>query len=270
MKDWFNQRWDWFRRSYQESDLIGRLLLFAIPSAMFIFSMNFLAAWIRDNEKAGQFGDSFGIATSLFSGAAFAMLVASIWLQRQELSIVKEERDETRKILKRQQKLADEQRSALDEQLSLSRIKSREDQFFAMANLIANELQRLNEKTAHNRTYLSDAFSVLDRIMNKDTNDSWDQIKNHAGNGAIYQCMPVCKLFGAAYEVAEALEQSRQSTARDVLRALAGDHFIQIYACIVKLRGEHKSQMSRAFAELRLTDLLREQEKIKLERMLNK
>jgi len=44
MKVWFNRRWDWFRSSYQVSDLTGRLLLFAIPSAIVMDLSRFDAA----------------------------------------------------------------------------------------------------------------------------------------------------------------------------------------------------------------------------------
>lgn len=270
MKAWLFQSWKWFWENYSTADPVGRILLISIPAASFIFFLNFVTAWARENSEAGAFGDSFGIATSLFSGAAFAMLVVSIWLQRKELDIVREERDETRKILSNQQALADEQRRALKNQIDLSRKKAREDQFFAMANLIANELQRLNDKTAHNRTYLSDAFSVVLRIVERDGELHWDEIKEKNGNHAIYQCMPVCKLFGAAYAVARDLGPDREHTARDVLRALAGDQFIQIYACIVKLRGEHKSQMSSAYHELHLSDLLLGPDKVRLERAIDR
>lgn len=83
--------------------------------------------------------------------------------------------------------------------------RGRSDQFFAMENLIANELQRLNDKTAHDRTYLSDAFSVVRRIVEKDGELGWGEIEEKNGNHAIYQCIPVCKLFGAAYAVARDL-----------------------------------------------------------------
>lgn len=42
-------------------------------------------------EKAAQFGDSFGIITSLFSGLAFSGLIITILLQRKELSLQREE-----------------------------------------------------------------------------------------------------------------------------------------------------------------------------------
>ena len=42
-------------------------------------------------EKAGQFGDSFGILTALFSGLAFSGLIITILLQRKELELQRKE-----------------------------------------------------------------------------------------------------------------------------------------------------------------------------------
>lgn len=56
------------------------------------------ATWPVNNstiEKAAAFGDSFGVITSLFSGLAFAGLIVTILLQRQELK-------ESREIFKKQ------------------------------------------------------------------------------------------------------------------------------------------------------------------------
>ena len=267
---WLRLFWKRFWKAYSKADPIGKILLFAIPCAIAIFSANFLAAWYRDNSKAGAFGDSFGVATSLFSGAAFAMLVVSIWLQRKELDIVREERDETRKILDNQQKLADKQRQALDEQTILSTSKAIEDKFFSMTELIANELHRLNDKIDHQTTHLSRAYGFVNSAVYGKPDKSWEMIKENGGTNAIYPCMPVCKLFGVAYEVAHRLEGDSQDTARNILRALADDRFIHIYGCIVKLRGAQKSQMGAAFYGLSMLDQLPKNQKNLLENALQR
>jgi len=47
--------------------------------------------------KAGVFGDSFGILTSLFSGLAFSGMIITILLQREELQLQRKELTENRK-----------------------------------------------------------------------------------------------------------------------------------------------------------------------------
>jgi|APLak6261660231_1056022.scaffolds.fasta_scaffold11409_2 hypothetical protein len=42
-------------------------------------------------EKAGQFGDSFGVITSLFSGFAFSGVLITLILQRDELKLQRQE-----------------------------------------------------------------------------------------------------------------------------------------------------------------------------------
>jgi hypothetical protein len=47
--------------------------------------------------KAGVFGDSFGLLTSLFSGLAFSGVIITILLQREELQLQRQELSENRK-----------------------------------------------------------------------------------------------------------------------------------------------------------------------------
>lgn len=53
-------------------------------------------------DKAGVFGDSFGVLTALFSGLAFAGIVFTILLQREELKLQRKELRLTREELTRQ------------------------------------------------------------------------------------------------------------------------------------------------------------------------
>ena len=53
-------------------------------------------------DKAGVFGDSFGVLTALFSGLAFAGIVFTILLQREELKLQRKELTLTREEMARQ------------------------------------------------------------------------------------------------------------------------------------------------------------------------
>ena len=55
--------------------------------------------------QAGVFGDSFGIITSMFSGLAFAGMIITILLQREELGLQREELKETRLEIAEQKKI---------------------------------------------------------------------------------------------------------------------------------------------------------------------
>ncbi len=80
--------------------------------------------------ERGPTGDTFGIVNSLFAGLAFLGLIYAILLQRQELHLVKEERDDTRAIL-------DEQQKNLDLQNEIARQRAFETTLFNSLTLIA-------------------------------------------------------------------------------------------------------------------------------------
>jgi hypothetical protein len=63
-----------------------------------------LLAWFASvQSKPGDFGDSFGVSSSLFSGLAFAILIATLHSQREELALQRQELAETREVFTREQ-----------------------------------------------------------------------------------------------------------------------------------------------------------------------
>jgi hypothetical protein len=62
-----------------------------------------LAWYASIQAKPGDFGDSFGISSSLFSGLAFAILIATLYAQREELALQRQELTETREVFTREQ-----------------------------------------------------------------------------------------------------------------------------------------------------------------------
>lgn len=95
-------------------------LLFWLKAALFVvpaaYAANFWYA-LHTDQAGGTFGDTFGAANALFSGAALMMLVYAVILQRNELDLVKEERNDTRRLLEGQEKITAAQKFALDQQL---------------------------------------------------------------------------------------------------------------------------------------------------------
>jgi hypothetical protein len=60
--------------------------------------------WFASTQgKPGDFGDSFGVSSSLFSGLAFAILIATLYAQREELALQRQELAETRVVFTREQ-----------------------------------------------------------------------------------------------------------------------------------------------------------------------
>jgi len=114
---------------------IGVLIVWVIFSLVIVFllhgsnislsSLNQLSL-----TSLGMFGDSFNILTSLFTGLAFAGVIISVRLQKEELKEVKKEFEEQTKALENQQK----------EML----IQSFDNKFFQMLNLFNNIIDSLN------------------------------------------------------------------------------------------------------------------------------
>ncbi|MGR3749575.1 putative phage abortive infection protein [Paracoccus sp. (in: a-proteobacteria)] len=98
--------------------------------ALFLWCANFYFAiyfpWGEtDNTNRGTFGDVFGVVNSIFSGFAFIGVAWSISMQRDELRITREDRDDTRKILEAQQ-------TNLEQQNESNKIARFETTFFQL------------------------------------------------------------------------------------------------------------------------------------------
>jgi hypothetical protein len=79
--------------------------------------------------SSGVFGDSFGLLTSLFSGLAFAGLIITILMQRDELALQREELTLTREEL-------NGQRLEMKEQNETLRVQRFENTFFRMLEFL--------------------------------------------------------------------------------------------------------------------------------------
>ena len=80
-------------------------------------------------QNSGVFGDSFGLLTSLFSGLAFAGLIITILMQREELALQRQELNLTRKELIGQK----QEMKAQNETLKVQRF---ENTFFKMLDFL--------------------------------------------------------------------------------------------------------------------------------------
>ncbi|WP_269533277.1 hypothetical protein [Chitinimonas sp. BJYL2] len=100
--------------------------------------------------KSGTFGDSFGALTSLFSGLGVAGLLATIFLQREELKLNRKELEETRKEIQLQNQTFHRARF--------------EDAFYQMLTLYKENLRELSIRphSEHSeRIYGIEAISYL-------------------------------------------------------------------------------------------------------------
>jgi len=84
-------------------DIIGGLILFLLVLAVWYFSWQYIdnsilseECGLSDTEARGLFGDKFGAINALFSALAFAGIIFTIFLQKRELKLQREEMEETR------------------------------------------------------------------------------------------------------------------------------------------------------------------------------
>lgn len=102
-----------------------------VMKPLIIFSIIILAIWIisiiivyksfSNWTDRGTFGDAFGAINALFSGLAFAGIIYTILLQRQELILQREELRDTRIELKRSADAQESSEKALLEQIKAMR-----------------------------------------------------------------------------------------------------------------------------------------------------
>lgn len=109
--------------------LLGGVTAIVIIYAIFLIFVTWPLSEISIS-KAGVFGDSFGILTSLFSGLAFSGMIITILLQKEELKLQRQELSETRKEIK--------------EQKDIFRIQSFNDSFYRLLSFYKQNLSDIS------------------------------------------------------------------------------------------------------------------------------
>lgn len=71
-------------------------------------------------DQYGTYGDSYGSLNTLFSGLAFAILIISLFMQRQELQAQRQELEAQRNEIKESNAIADKQRQITEQQATLN------------------------------------------------------------------------------------------------------------------------------------------------------
>jgi hypothetical protein len=105
------------------------------PASLTTLVVGVVAVWLMfsgavywaqpDWEQRGQFGDMFGAVNALFSALAFAILIHTMWLQREELALQREELEQTREELRRSANAQEASQKALEDQIELLTVSTR-------------------------------------------------------------------------------------------------------------------------------------------------
>ena len=75
---------------------LSLMLMVVGITVMFLVERNHIESFPEARESFGQFGDAFGALNTLFSGLAFAALIVTLWMQREELELQRKELVESR------------------------------------------------------------------------------------------------------------------------------------------------------------------------------
>lgn len=120
-------------------------------------------------EESAHIGDSFGAASSLFSGLAFLGLIISLFLQRNEISLQRQELSLTRGVLAEQ---AESQRRAMESQAQQCELLERAARVSLLSALIESADQRVRSRfstvedqcefSLKHRKYIKEAESMLE------------------------------------------------------------------------------------------------------------
>ncbi|MCC8070741.1 MAG: putative phage abortive infection protein [Bacteroidales bacterium] len=119
-----------------------RPLILLLLGCILVFGLIFWGTHFFFGKSANEAGDSAGLASGLFSALAFAGVIYAIFLQREELSLQRQELKETKEEIAGQRQAAEQQNLIL-------RTQQFESAFFQMLGLfqqIVNELTYSWEK----------------------------------------------------------------------------------------------------------------------------
>ncbi len=134
----------------------------AKPSALWIIALWIVIAFIwalsgyllKDNGERGTFGDMFGAVNALFSGLAFATLIYTTWMQREELALQREELVSTRLELQGQ-------KEQLNQQSITFELQRFESTFFSLLKTYGQILSTMDLVGDNNKVTKSrDCFKV--------------------------------------------------------------------------------------------------------------
>jgi hypothetical protein len=158
--------------------VITFVLLYAVVLLIFTWPITEFSV-----AKSGVFGDSFGALTSLFSGLAFAGLIITIVMQKDELALQREELSLTRQELTGQK----EEMRVQNETMKIQRF---ENTFFKQLEFLAvcrNDITTLtndNEKVTGRSAIKTIYERFITNYLYEDSNefDSWGRTKRIFAN----------------------------------------------------------------------------------------
>jgi hypothetical protein len=109
---------------------------------LWVLSATLIMAAVRDWPSRGAFGEMFGAIEALFSGLAFAGVIATVYLQMRELALQRQDLELTRNEMKRAADAQEESRAALLRQVSVMGRTAQLDALNALVRFCVEAIER--------------------------------------------------------------------------------------------------------------------------------
>ncbi len=144
----------------------NNLLSIMLCMVLLLFVANFCLIFLPYSKEArGTFGDQFGAINALYSGLAFAGLIYTIILQRNDLKLQRQDLKLQRKELELTRKEMEEQTAEFEKQNETLKIQRFENTFFNMLSLFQEVVSSLSIKYSRGGEY----YEVIGRETFKET-----------------------------------------------------------------------------------------------------
>lgn len=233
---------------YLIGGVIGLVVVYSIVLLYLTWPVNEVSI-----NKSGVFGDSFGILTSLFSGLAFAGLIITITMQKDELALQREELKLTR------QELAG-QKEELKKQNETMRLQKFENTFFQMLSLHNEIVKSIDVKEKKGRDAIEEFFYMLARTREKNGLESRD--KNFVATGYMYFYRraavqnEIGHYFRNLYNIMKFVDRSdvkEKKIYTNLLRAQLSNYELALlfYNCLSKMGSEKFKPLLEKYSMLK-------------------
>lgn len=149
--------------------------LFALILISSIIGFNYLYLFNYTTEARGTFGDMFGLSNALFSGLAFAGLIITILLQRNEIKLQREDLEITRQELKLNTKELKETK----ETFALQRFENTFFKLLELQNTITTNIQfQSTNKKYQGREVFIILKKAFEGALSRDFINNTDNVQN--------------------------------------------------------------------------------------------
>lgn len=136
--------------------------------AVWIISGILIYNLIPNWSDRGTLGDMFGVVNALFSGLAFAALIYTIILQREEIALNRKEIELNRKELKKSSIAQDSSQQALKEQVIQTHLTAKINAMSTVINYYNTQIANLNnapEVIEKSKTKRRELIKKMDELI---------------------------------------------------------------------------------------------------------